>query len=279
MARADGTSRPHTAAGWLASLLVFFIGAVYVCTWWGLGIAWARLWLPPILARSWGGISRAVRRWEGDSFWRWLLTQYMIALVPVVICAVLGRKPRDLGLGRFNVLGWRLIAVSVVLSIPFGLLIIWSDPGSIPLPQTWSEAASYSGRLLAIVPEHVLVCGLFVALMLPDRRLPARVPVAAVNGAWRLRALRWLGLAQPVEGSRVLAWFGLTGTSLVAVVTSGILFWLAHLGKPNIMEVSLSLPGGVAVAYVTLRTGSVWPAIIAHFTMNLFPGGIAMLFG
>lgn len=278
MSRADGTPRSHTLAGWMTSVLIFFIGAVYVCMWWGRGISWARPWLPPILTQYWSSIPRAVRRWQGESYWRWLVTQFLIALVPALLCMAFGRKPGELGLGRFNVLGWWLIAISVLLSIPFGFLIMWSDPGSISLPQSWPEAGLYLGRLLAIVPEHVLICGLFVALMLPGRRMPDRVPVAVVKGTWQRRALRCLGLAQPVEGGRVLPWFGLTEASLVAVTTSGILFWLAHLGKRNMMEVSLSLPGGIVVAYVTLRTRSVWPAIIAHFTMNLIPGGIALLF-
>ena len=278
MSRADGTPRAHTLIGWLISLVVFFIGAVYVCTWWGRGIWWARPYLPPILYQHWYSIPRAVRRWQGNSFWPWLLTQFLVALVPVLLYLAFRRRPRDIGLGRFNVLGWRLIAISVLLSIPFGLWIIYTYPGASPLPGTFREAVLTLGRLTAIVPEHVLVCGLFVAMMLPDRRLPAKVPVAGVGGPWGKRILRWLGLAQPVEGGRVLPWFGLTAASFVAVVTSGILFWLAHLGKASIVEVSLSLPGGVAVAYVTLRCGSIWPAIIAHFAMNLIPGGIAMLF-
>lgn len=276
MARADGTPRPHTLVGWLASLLVFVTGAAYVCTWWGWGVIRARAWLPSQLYDAWRSIPRAVGRWEDKSYWRWLLMQCLIALVPLLLCMAFRRKPRDLGLGRFNVLGWRLIAVSVLLSIPFGFWMIYDEPEL--LPQSSREVFLFLGRLVGVVPEHVLICGLFVALMLPGRRLPDRVPVAAVQGTWQQRALRWLGLAQPVSGGRVLPWFGLTGASLVAVTASGVIFWLAHVGKTSILEVSLSLPGGVAVAYVTLRTQSVWPAIIAHFTMNLIPGGIALAF-
>ncbi len=278
MSRADGTPRSHTLVGWVISLVVLFVGAVYVCTWWGRGIAWARPWLPPIFYEHWNSIPRAVRRWQGRSFWLWLLTQFLVAVVPVLLYLAFRRRPRDIGLGGFNVLGWRLIAASVLLSIPFGFLIIYTYPDVPLLPNSFRDAAFTLGRLTAIVPEHILICGLFVALMLPDRRLPAKVPVAGVGGPWGKCALRWLGLAQPAEGGRVLPWFGLTAASFVAVIASGVLFWLAHLGKVSIVEVSLSLPGGIAVAYVTLRCGSVWPAIIAHFTMNLVPGGIAMLF-
>ena len=39
----------------------------------------------------------------------------------------------------------------------------------------------------------------------------------------------------------------------------------------------MSFPGGVAVAYVTLRSHSIWPAILAHWTMNLIPLGLLAL--
>jgi len=110
--------------------------------------------------------------------------------------------------------------------------------------------------------------------MLPDRRLPA-VPVGAVEGPWSQRGFRWLGLAQPGARNAGLSWSGLTAESVVA---SGVIFGLAHIGKADVMEVGLSLPGGIAVAYVTLRARSIWPAVIAHLTMNVIPMAMSALF-
>jgi len=62
-----------------------------------------------------------------------------------------------------------------------------------------------------------------------------------------------------------------------AVVASAVVFWLVRLGKTDMVEAGLSLPGGIAVACVALRTRSIWPAVIAHCTMNVIPDRIAMM--
>jgi hypothetical protein len=278
LTRADGTTRGHTLAGWGISLLIFVIGVLYICTWWGSGAKFARPWLPQPLTDLAGFVRTHNSHWYYSHFGGWLLFQFAIGVVPVLSVMAFRRTPGDLGLGRFNVLGLRLILASVLISIPCGFLLIHT--GAVPLPASFQVALRLLGQLLPVVPEHMCVCGVFVALMLPDRRLPQTIPIAGVQGPWSRRILRWLGLAQPVDGKggRVLPWFGLTTESLVAVVASGILFWLAHLGKRDIVEVSLSLPGGVAVAYVTLRSRSIWPAIIAHFTMNVIPVGMLAIF-
>ena len=128
--------------------------------------------------------------------------------------------------------------------------------------------------MLMIIPEHFLICGVLVAILLPTRRLPRPVSIATIDGhGWR-RGLRWLGLAQPgstADVSRLLAWFGLSRTQFITLIASGALFWSVHIGKNNLVEIILSFPGGVAVAYLTLRAHSIWPAIVAHWSMNLIP--------
>ena len=55
------------------------------------------------------------------------------------------------------------------------------------------------------------------------------------------------GIAQPVtidSENRLLAWFDLNWTSLFAIVVSGLVFYMLHLGRANHVEVALSLPGG-----------------------------------
>lgn len=277
MSRADGTSRSHTFVGWLLSLAVCTAGAAYVCTWWGDGLEYIRDWLPRSLADRWLGLQPMLDRCYRKAFVGWLGLQFLSAIVPVLLFMAFRRKPGDLGLGKFNILGWRLIAVSVLLSIPFGFLLIYTHPTGNLLPTTFRATMRMLAQLSLVIPEHALICGLLVALMLPERRLPQNIRLAPVTGSRGRRLLRWLGLAQPIENGRVLSWFGLTAESLYAVVASGVVFWLVHLGKKDVVEVILSLPGGVAVAYVTLRTRSIWPAVIAHCTMNLIPGGIAML--
>lgn len=277
MDRADGTRSGHTPAGWLVSVVILVGGAAYVCAFWGAGVKWSRAWLPEwyvdLVLRNQRYLYTLGRQDVG----LWLLVQFAFALVPAALLLAMRWKPAEIGLGGFNALGRRLILVSVAASIPFGFLLM--STGAIGLPNTGRETVRLLASLATTIPEHIVVCGLLVALLLPGRRLPATVPVAPIEGPPLQRLLRWLGLAQPPADAngRLLAWFGLSIESLVAIFASGVVFWLAHLGKPDVVEVSLSLVGGVVVAYVTLRSGSVWPAIIAHLTMSLVPGGIALL--
>jgi hypothetical protein len=126
-----------------------------------------------------------------------------------------------------------------------------------------------------MVPEHFLICGVTVAVLLPERRLPEHVPLADPTGPWWRSGLRWLGLAQ--SGGTTLGWAGLTIESLAAITLSGVAFGIVHFGK-EIPELILSFPGGVAVAYVTLRCGSIWPALVAHWTMNLVPAAMILIY-
>ncbi|MFA9407967.1 MAG: type II CAAX prenyl endopeptidase Rce1 family protein, partial [Candidatus Dadabacteria bacterium] len=127
------------------------------------------------------------------------------------------------------------------------------------------------------IPEHFLILGILIALMLPHRRLPNPAYMAPIEGSTGKKLLRWLGIAQPVtidSDNRILAWFGLNWTSLFAMVVSGLVFYMIHLGRANHVEVALSLPGGIMVSYITLRTHSIWHVIPAHWTLNLVPMAI-----
>jgi len=227
---------------------------------------------PP--ASSAGGTARA-RRFA----FRWLVAQVLVGIViPAPLLMLAGRRLRDVGIGWPNALGRRLIVVSVVLSVPFGLWLLSAHP---QFRQRGTDIPSAACMLLTVVPEHFLICGVYVAILLPGRRLPNPIPVAAVKGPLPVRALRWLGLAQPPASSgenRTLAWFGLTWASFAAILASGGLFWMVHIGKESTLEVILSLPGGVAVAYVTLRSRSIWTAIPAHLSLTLIPQGLFMLY-
>lgn len=275
MSRGDGTLRAHTSAGWILSLGIAVAGALYVTLFWGSALTYL-----PHGPSDWAGpMRRTMSRLYAREVPLWLALQFVVGFVPAAGVMVWQRSVSSVGLGWPNVLGRRLIATSVLISIPFGFwLMATARPGQ---HLSREQIERYLILLTAVIPEHVLICGTLVALMLPGRRLPEAVPLAPVSGSSLLRGLRWLGLAQPRAsggGGGLLNWFGLTGESLLAIVWSGIVFWLAHLGKRDLTEVALALPGGVAVAYVTLRSRSIWPAIIAHCTMNLIPLGILCLF-
>lgn len=183
----------------------------------------------------------------------------------------------DVGLGLPNTIGWRIIILGIVVSVPFGILLMKSrnyGSGQNPL------SPEFLMTLLSMIPEHFLVTGVCTALMLPGRRLPSYVRLEPVEGNFFKRGLRWFGLAQSSSnsaGNRILDWFGLNWFSLFAIVASGALFRMIHLGKGD-LELMLSFPGGVGIAYMTIRSHSIWPSVISHWSLNLIPMGFLLLF-
>jgi len=271
----DGVVDPALRYRHLRTLLLVVLGVVYIASFWGLVATklpkpldgWAYFYLPYV--EPWWQ-SHVLPRWPDVKQRSLLILAASVVLgmlIPMLVLKLTGYKLRDCGIGLPNVLGYRLVLISVLLAIPFGLWLLWSmSRSAIPLVFTFD----YACGLAAIIPEHFLICGVYVAVLLPDRKLPSPVRITAMEGPLPTRILRWFGLAQrpPTPGSnRLLAWFGLTRLQLIAIVVSGMLFWMVHFGKPS-LELFLSLPGGIAVAYVTLRSHSIWPAVIAHYALN-----------
>ncbi len=280
------STSPHTPRSLLISFVWFTAVLIYVSTFWSK--------IAERLPEPLDKLAYAYRHLIGE-WWRenmmssftvreryialWLLVSFVLGLLlPAIILYRSGRHWREVGCRLPNRLGLLLIALSILVAGVFGLGLVYviqtTNQNPIGVELSWT----YAMLMAAMLPEHFLICGVTTALMLPDRRFPVDVPLAESDGGvtgW----LRKLGLAQPPHPghSRVLAWFGLTRTTFFAVVMSGVLFGYVHLGKPYLPEVLLSFPGGIAVAYVTLRSQSIWPALLAHWAMNLIPIGLLRL--
>jgi len=202
----------------------------------------------------------------------WYILCFVSSMViPIIFLILRGRKLTDFGIGMLNRLGIRLTSIAIIVSIPFGLWIQLASPYPHRL------TTMYVLSLFNKIPEHFLILGILTALMLSQRRLPNPAYMAPVEGSTGQKILRWLGIAQPAtidSDNSILAWFGLNWTSLFAISVSGLVFFMIHLGRANPVEVALSLPGGMLVAYITFRTHSIWHAIPAHWTLNLVPMAI-----
>lgn len=59
---------------------------------------------------------------------------------------------------------------------------------------------------------------------------------------------------------------------LAGIVVSGLLFGMFHLQLPNLLPLALI---GIVLAFMTWLSGSIWPAVLAHFINN----GAAVLLG
>jgi hypothetical protein len=264
---------------WATSILFGILFALYVAVFWArLGKllppphdGWTFIY-EPLIGNWWSdhAFSGFPRRTRLNLLW-YLLCFVSSMAVPILIMVIKGRKLTDFGLGMLNTLGIRLTSIAVVVSIPFGLWI------QLEAASPHRLTLMYGLSLFNKIPEHFLIFGILVSFMLPRRRLPNPVQMAPVEGNRGKKILRWLGLAQPMNAdsdNRLLAWFGLNWTSTFAIIVSGLVFLMLHLGRSNQVEVALSLPGGMLVSYITIRTHSIWHAIPAHWTLNLVPMAI-----
>jgi hypothetical protein len=286
MIQDDNALKTHSTRGWIVSFVLLLVGIVYITSFGGRAAdllpepfnRWSYVYYPLLEPWWYRNVFVGLSQYSQHVLLRLATNMVLGLIVPAALLLLCRRKLTDVGIGLPNILGWRIIIVSIAISIPFGLWLLASMPDRSNMSLT--NFGYYCG-LLIIIPEHFLICGTYVAIMLPDRKLPHPVSMAPVEGNPVIRLLRWLGLAQPslIPGhNRFLAWFGLSGASLFAILVSGILFGIVHIGKPHTLELILSFPGGVAVAYITLRSHSIWPAIAAHWAMNLIPLGILTVF-
>ena len=195
-------------------------------------------------------------------------------IVPATLLSIYWRRSLfDLGLRWPNSVGWRWTMVSVASSVPVGLWITGLVPPS-------GSDLAYVVRLLVMLPEHFLICGVAVALLLPGRSLsgPSQI-VSADNLGLRpvLGRLHATLPRSPHAQVSLLGWLGLCPASLFAIVASATIFVAAHVGARS-AELAFSVPMGIFCAYMTWRTGSIWPALLTHWSLNLAPLGLRALF-
>lgn len=251
----------------LLTIFLFLTFSLYVCTFWGGTSAF----MPKFLMRF-RYFVYSMPRFMCDNRNMHLLgvkTINAIAgiLLPGLIYCIATRK----GIGEFgfrlpNRVGWRWTYISPLLWIPVGFLLV-KPVHHLPLAAVFNFR--YLLGQLGMISEHTLICGIALAAFLPGRNLPEQHFVSS-DGNW----LRSLGLAQQPLGAsirEILAWFGLDGDTLSAIIGSALLFWAVHLGKQNVVELYVAFPGGMAAAYITMRSSSVWPAVISHWALNIVP--------
>ncbi len=209
------------------------------------------------VALLWGPLSglpaRLLPAGDGDAVALYLtLKSFLFGLViPALGFRLTGRPLADVGMALPNASGIRLGALFTVICVPIGFWL------ATRVPDPWGSPLYESLELLAMIPEHFLIFGVSMALMLPTRRLPR---YSSLNGPDTL----------PIE-RRLIDAFRLGGRNLLASAVAVALFQLAHLGAKPTLEILLTTPIGLMFAYLTLRTGSIWPALAVHWLLNLLP--------
>jgi len=199
-------------------------------------------------------------------------------VIPWLLALLLGRgRPQDIGLRRANLLGWRLALVGYVLSLPFLWWMARSPDFALSYLRQFERAGGLAFCLyytVNMLTEHFFLHGVLLAAFRPGRRWPAPAPLPSEAPADSRPILRWLGLAQPAHGAarlqRITRWVGLPDGCITAILASAMLFGLMHLPKDT-RELLLSVPGGIALAFLAYRTNT-W---LTPFGLHLATAGTA----
>jgi membrane protease YdiL (CAAX protease family) len=166
-----------------------------------------------------------------------VVVDYLLAFaVPLLALCSLGISSREAGLGLSRNKGLLITAAGVVITLPVGFWL------ATVTPNPWGSPLQEALEFTTILPEHFLVFGVFGVLLLPGRQL------------------YW----SAVSGQHV-------GAGLFTLVTATLIFGLIHIGTPHSAELWASFPLGLLFAAMTFLSGSIWPAVIAHVALNLFP--------
>ncbi len=220
-----------------------------------------------------------VHSWGG---WELRECTYLLligGLIPWLLLALFRRgRPNDLGFRRPNRLAGRLIAVGFLVALPF---LIWLALTPALHQFYLSHLRRVGGvafslyYLCNMLSEHFVMHGLLLAVFRRSLRWPPPPEHVAVDTVLRrARLLQWLGLRRPTGDARgvvwIVRWIGLPSGCMGAMVGSTIMFSLVHVGKDP-RELLLSVPGGMALAYLAYRTNS-W---LTPFVLHLATAGTA----
>jgi membrane protease YdiL (CAAX protease family) len=246
MADQDRTSRDadELRTQWLQTLEMFGLCLLYVTAFWGQ----AAQWLPAPLDQWHSLLYRAAGPWwhahvatglihrEQAALYQLVEAVFIAVLLPIWVLHRKGYTMRNAGVsvpGRGAL--WPSIA-GIVLSLLVGLYLsrVVSHPWRTPLEEGLG--------LLVVIPEHFLIFGVFGALLLPGGH------VRGPGGERRM------GIHEAF-----------------AIAATAAMFGLVHVGVEHPSVLIASFPLGVINAYVTVRTASIWPAVGAHWIMNVVP--------
>jgi membrane protease YdiL (CAAX protease family) len=188
-----------------------------------------------------------------------------------------------------------LIVAEVVCMLGFALLIQrqWGKPGPMPWPNWRALGASAKSTPLWSAPLFFGAGALFgvtanaigglVTITVPgmqeqaqqyaervEQMLAPGDPVVAVLAILSVSVFAPLceeaffrGTLLPVQREHEPTW--------MAILFNGLLFSLLHMNAPGALSLALL---GCAMAYLTVRSGSIWPAILCHAGVNTFNGVI-----
>ena len=241
-----------------------------------VALAWASLFwfVPPQRASSFvhdaaDAVNDGVRALTGlRRPWLWVAKSWLMAGVVVAIVAVV-HGGRRAGLALPSRTGLRLLAAALLVALPFQIAL-GLDPAVARYYRTFFGAHGaewVAANGLVMLVEHMFIEGAVLSLALPAG-LP-EVDERPRRGLFGWRALGALGIGPVVDAPGASAspggrtFLAVPGEAWPAIVGQGLVFGCIHFTKAP-SELVTAFPGGVAVGWLTVRTGSVWPAATLH---------------
>lgn len=268
MDRADHAQRADGAGAVPWPAVALFVGTAVALAW----LVALPLWLGDGLASPLVGV---------------LLPVMMFApgIATLVVCLIArvpgrGRRMRFLGMWPLRPAGRTIgflvaavfvppliVALTVFLSAALGLVRL-----DLVGFSGFAGALEQAGVDLSVVPIQAVVVGQLIAL--PLGALINAIPAFGEEIGWRgwlLSALRPLGV-----------WPSLLVTGAVWGLWHAPIILLGYnFGRGDVIGVLLMVAGcmawGVLLGWSRLRTGSVWPAVVAHGALNAAAGLLALL--
>ncbi len=205
---------------------------------------WALALSPPLLVLNWYfarpdqvGLLGRLDAWSVvsgpplDARLAFLLSFALLGVIPALATpSIFGRSPRALGLGLGDLRqGLVLLAIGLPVAVLAGYLS--ADP-------TGALGATYPlGTDVTTAPGSFL-------------------PYAALYGVY------YLGFEYHFRGFLLLGLAGRLGPVAANLLQAGLVT-LVHVGKPGI-ELAAAFPASLIFGWVTLRTGSIWYALLIH---------------
>ena len=231
--------------GWIGAAIVSFVVFVVVQTVAGIAVlVHTHPDFSRVLAAPTADSSRIVDGWMKDiSAAPYLFCYALFGDGAMFACAVfygkamIGATPQKLGLGRFG--GLRHVWIGVLAGIA---LIIASDITS-------GIQAKMFGPHPEKVAELLLTHHGALSFVLDLLSVSVLAPIAE---EYLFRGIVFNGLAQHMP-------------VVAAAIVSGVVFGAAHLDPWSIVPLATI---GVGLALLYRRTGSLWPNIVAHSTVN-----------
>ena len=133
---------------------------------------------------------------------------------------------------------------------------------------TWLPLVALSIGLTTTAVYALIAQGLGIDILVPNQGLDE---IAALDGLARLPTFAIIGLLAPFAEEVFFRGFLLA--ALVSVmggmrgaVTSAAVFSIAHLNVGTLFPIFVM---GMLLAWLYLRTGSIWPSFVAHAAQNL----------